>query len=569
MSTRSRLITFAVLVTAAFAPGAAHAATSCSYQSIGVSQVTISMTAPGDAAKVSRAGDAIQVNGGGCGFATIYNTSKILWQDTSNGGTTATVDLSGGQFANIDFDYSAGSGADTFNVWGTPQNDAIRIGSDGLDSHVNLDVATDPTADVDLESVEIADLNGGGGDDVLDAGSHFDTGGQVFGGNLYMEGAAGGDSLTGGSGVSELAGGSGNDLITAGSGMATITPGTGDDTAIGAFSSKATVSYGDAPAGVQVDLSHSGSQDTGGSGNDYLSGFNVLIGSPHDDVLAGTTGAETIDAGDGNDSLDGHGGNDVLQGGDGTNIASYANASKGVTVSLTYAQGFAQDTGDGLQRLFDISGLTGSSFDDVLTGDAAANRIEGGGGADTINAGDGADTVLLRDGISDHADCGGASDTVQSDVAGLDVLTGCEQVTFAPFVDPGQPGGGGAVGGGSADPGATADTTLTFRFSARAHQRLARRGIVKGSLLCPDEACAGELSAKLTIGHRARRAAHRTTQLAAGTAKVMNLKLGARNLSRARVALRQGKRVSLKVTAVARDAAGNRRTVTRTIRLRA
>jgi len=47
----------------------------------------------------------------------------------------------------------------------------IRIGSDGLDGRVNLDVANVPTATVDLQSVEVADLNGGGGSDVLDAGS--------------------------------------------------------------------------------------------------------------------------------------------------------------------------------------------------------------------------------------------------------------------------------------------------------------------------------------------------------------------------------------------------------------
>jgi len=568
MPKRLALIPLAALF-AALAPGAAHAAVSCSYTSFGVSQVKVTMSAPGDAARVSRAGDdAIQVNGSDCGLATIYNTSKVLWEDTSGGGTVATLDLSGGQLGPIiDFDYNAGPGADTFNVWGTPQNDAIRIGSDGLDGHVNLDAATDPFSDVDLESVEIADLNGLGGHDVLDAGSHNETGGYPFGGTLYMEGAAGDDSLTGGAGVQELTGGAGNDLITAGSGIATITPGTGDDTAVGGFSSKATVSYSDAPAGVHVDLSHSGSQDTGGAGNDYVSGFKVLIGSPWDDMLAGTKGAESILAGNGDDTLIGRGGNDMLNGGAGANIASYEDAPNGVHVALTYAAGFAQDTGDGLQRLYDISGLTGSPFDDALTGDAAANRIDGGGGADTVNAGDGPDTVLLRDGVADQADCGGASDTVESDVQGLDVLTGCEQVAFAPFTPPaGQPGGDPQP---QPQPGpGAADTTLTFRFTASKHQRLGKRGIVKGSLLCPDEACTGDVLAKLAIGHPARRSVYRTVAIAAGATKVVKVRLGARNVRRARAALRTGRKVTVLVTAVARDAAGNRRTVTRKVVLR-
>jgi len=547
---------------AAFAPGAAHASTLCSYNVIS-HDVTVTMTAGGDGAAVSRSGSSIDMNGTPCGLATIANTDQILWDDQSGSGTTATVDLSGGQFGpNVYFTYDAGVGTDTFNVWGGAQYDRIRIGSDGLDGRVNLDAANVPNATVDLQSVEIADLNGGGGSDVLDAGSHFDTGGQPFGGDLYMEGAAGDDSLTGGSGNQQLSGGAGNDLITAGSGIAMITPGTGDDTAVGGFAAKATVSYSDAPAGVHVDLSHSGSQDTGGAGNDYVSGVQTLVGSPHDDVLAGTSGADSIAGGGGNDTLIGRGGNDALNGGTGTNIASYEDAPKGVTVALTYAAGFAQDTGDGLQRLTNISGLTGSPFDDILTGDAGANRIDGGGGADTIYAGDGPDTVLLRDGVSDTADCGGASDIVESDVQGLDVLTGCEQVAFAPFTPPAQQPGGDPQQP-QPGPGAT-DTALTFRFTAKGRQRLGRRGIVKASLLCPDEACTGDVSATLA----GRRAAHRTIAVRAGAAKVVSVKLSARTVRRARVALRHGKRVTVKLTAVARDAAGNRRTVTRKIVLR-
>jgi Ca2+-binding RTX toxin-like protein len=560
MPNRLTLIPLAALF-AALAPGAAHANVSCSYDFI-FHKAQITMTAADDAATVSRSGDAIRVNGINCGSATAYNTNDILWDDESPGDTTATLDLSGGLLEpDTDLTYDAGTGTDTFNVWGTPQDDHIRIGSDGLDGYVDLDVTRDsiPNADVRLTSVEVADLNGGGGNDVLDAGSHNETGGLAFGKPLYLEGASGDDSLTGGSGAAELSAGSGNDLINAGTGATTITPGAGNDTAVGAFSSKATLNYGDAPAGVHVDLSHSGDQDTGGSGTDYVSGFQALLGSPFDDVLTGTKGAEAIYGAGGNDTLAGDGGNDTLNGGAGVNIASYADAPKGVTVALTYAAGFAQDTGDGLQRLSNISGLTGSAFGDVLTGDAAANRIDGGGGADEINAGDGADTVLLRDGVADQADCGGASDSVESDAQGLDVLTGCEQVTFAPFVPPaGQPGGDPQQP--QPGPGA-ADTTLTFRFTARKHQRLGRHGTVKVSLRCPDEACSGQVSAKFA----ARVAAHRTVAVSAGKAKVVKLRLGARDARRARAALHAGRKATVRVTAVARDAAGNRRTITRRV----
>jgi Ca2+-binding RTX toxin-like protein len=568
MSARSRLVTLAALVTAAVAPGAAHAATTCSYDPI-FHQLNVGMTAAGDAAKVSRAGTAIQVNGGACGVATVANTDEVVWNDSSGGGTTAILDLSGGQFGStVDWTYNAGSGSDGFYIWGTAQDDTIRIGSDGLDSHVNLDVAAElvQDADVDLVSVEVADINGGEGADVIDASAHNETGGLRFPGALYEEGALGNDQLTAGSGTAYLIGGAGNDALNAGGqGQLTVKPGTGDDDVVGEPLAVGLVDYGDVPAGVHVDLRRTDRQDTGGGGKDQLSGFRRLTGSVYDDVLAGSEGADAIQGGGGDDVLIGRGGDDKLMGGSGANIASYAEPSVGVQTGVTVSlagQGVAQDTGaEGNDVLSAMSGLIGSPFADTLTGDAAANRIEGGGGADTITAGDGPDTVLLRDGISDHADCGGADDTVESDVQGLDVLSGCEQVAFAPVAPlPGQPE---AQPQPQPAPGAS-DTTLTFRFTAKARQRLGKRGIVKASLLCPDEACTGDVSARLA----ARRAAHRTIAVQAATAKVVSVKLSARALRRARAALRRGERVSLRLTAVARDAAGNRQTVTRVVRLR-
>src|SRR5436190_458834 len=458
MSTRSRLISLAVLATAAAAPGAAQAATTCSYNSFN-HLATVTTFASGDVASVARSGSAIQVNGVACGAATVTNTDLIEVSDASGGDSTLALDLSGGPLApgftaqfgdpspTIKITYDGNDGNDTFEVFGSSQDDTIHLGA----SHVNLDVAADQNhadADVDLSEVETADINGGGGSDVIDATAHLDTG-AAFSGMLYLEGALGDDTLTSGSGPGEISGGAGVN----------------------------TVSYAEPSPG----------------------------------------------------------------------------ANTGVTVSLA-TQGVAQDTGtEGKDTLSGISGVIGSPFADTITGDGAAN---------TIDAGDGPDTLFVRDGISDHADCGAGTDSVQSDVAGLDVLTGCEQVDFAPSADPGQPGGG------PTGPGATADTTLTFRFTAKTRPRLGKHGIVKGSLLCPDEACTGEVSSKLTIGRIARRAAHKTTLVAAGRAKVVGLKLSARNLRRVRAALRHGTRVSLKITAIAHDAAGNRRTVTRTIRLR-
>jgi len=95
MSTRSRLISLAVLATAAAAPGAAHAATNCSYNG-STHHITVTMFASGDSAKIARSGSAINVNDLACGAATVSNTDLIDVSDASGGDSALAVDLSGG-----------------------------------------------------------------------------------------------------------------------------------------------------------------------------------------------------------------------------------------------------------------------------------------------------------------------------------------------------------------------------------------------------------------------------------------------------------------------------------------
>jgi Ca2+-binding RTX toxin-like protein len=46
----------------------------------------------------------------------------------------------------------------------------------------------------------------------------------------------------------------------------------------------------------------------------------------------------------------------------------------------------AQNTGAGTDTLSGIENLTGSSYNDILTGDANANTISGGAGNATVHA---------------------------------------------------------------------------------------------------------------------------------------------------------------------------------------
>ena len=135
---------------------------------------------------------------------------------------------------------------------------------------------------------------------------------------------------------------------------------------------------------------------TGATGNDILSGGDgndTLIGLAGDDTLDGGNGDDILDGGTGNDVLRGGAGNDTLTGGAGIDVASYKDATAGVTVNLSVAG--AQATGGaGTDTLSGIENLLGSAFNDTLTGDAGQNRIAGGAGDDFIDGGVGADTLL-------------------------------------------------------------------------------------------------------------------------------------------------------------------------------
>jgi Ca2+-binding RTX toxin-like protein len=230
-------------------------------------------------------------------------------------------------------------------------------------------------------------------------------------------GSTGNDAINTGAGNDIVDAGAGNDLIVGGSGA-------GNDIYRGGLGED-TVKYTSALAGIVVNLvngtasSRSG-VDAAGIGNDTLSGIeNVIAGSfddlisgdalanvlegmagndsisglGGDDTLTGDSGADTLIGGAGNDSLDGGAGNDVLMGGDGIDTASYASATAAVTVSLALTTAQNTGTATGRDTLTTIENLSGSGFNDVLTGSAAANRINGGAGNDVIDGGAGIDTL--------------------------------------------------------------------------------------------------------------------------------------------------------------------------------
>ncbi|TFI57118.1 hypothetical protein E2493_16730, partial [Sphingomonas parva] len=133
---------------------------------------------------------------------------------------------------------------------------------------------------------------------------------------------------------------------------------------------------------------------TGFDGDETITGAikdDTLSGAGGNDVLIGLAGNDTLDGGTGDDVLFGGAGDDTLIGGDGSDTASYSDAAAAVTVNLGLAG--AQATGAGSDTLSGIENLTGSAFNDVLTGNAGANRLGGGAGDDLLDGGTGADAL--------------------------------------------------------------------------------------------------------------------------------------------------------------------------------
>jgi Ca2+-binding RTX toxin-like protein len=155
-------------------------------------------------------------------------------------------------------------------------------------------------------------LDGGGVDLVYTSISYALTPGEGIE-HLTLTGTAGitgaGNELNniiiGNSANNILSGLDGNDTLTGGSGNDTLNGEAGTDTA----------SYATATAGVTVNVSLAGAQNTVGAGTDTLSSIEHLVGSAFNDTLTGNAGNNTLTGGNGNDTLNGGSGNDTLIGG--------------------------------------------------------------------------------------------------------------------------------------------------------------------------------------------------------------------------------------------------------------
>ena len=260
-------------------------------------------------------------------------------------------------------------------------------------------------------------LWGGDGDDILDGevGNDQLQGGNgediLFGdgGDDELRGGAGDDSLFGQDDADLMFGGDGNDWLNSGNGDDELWGGPGDDRLWGGAGADRLdggsgidwVHYRFSSTGVTVDLRDGTATGNQADGDEIVNIENVE-GSDNVDVLIGDDGANQLFGLNGDDDLRGGGGDDLLfgdegadrlDGGDGVDTVSYRWSRVGVAVNLedgsTGTIGYAR--GD---VIINVENITGSYFDDKLSGDAGANRLEGSEGRDELQGNDGDDVLV-------------------------------------------------------------------------------------------------------------------------------------------------------------------------------
>jgi Ca2+-binding RTX toxin-like protein len=276
--------------------------------------------------------------------------------------------------------------------------------------------------DGNLSSGQVMDVYG----QSLTAGEnlHFDGSAETDG-SFLMYGGAGNDTLIGGAGDDYFKGGAGDDYIDGGAGKNRVTFSDDHNGVTVSLAIHVAQNTGDG-----MDTLHNIQDVSGGSGNDTLTGDindNWLWGEGGSDTINGNGGDDIIQVG----TLDGTLGTDVVDGGAGHDTIDFDDNGtmiSGVTFSLAL-QGTAQVTGMDTVTATNFENVSGTSLDDVLTGDDNANVLYGSGGNDTLSGGAGNDT-LYGDKVLVAADSNGGGDgptDVQDydpDVGGDDVLMG-------------------------------------------------------------------------------------------------------------------------------------------------
>jgi len=349
------------------------------------------------------AGDDTLLGGGG--DDTLYGDGRIAPDTHDTGGSgpiTTTADASG-MFdpALVTFNDTLDGGAGNDIINGGAGTDTASFASATEGVQIGLGPTGNGFAFHELSGEEdqlfsIENVTGSAFNDFINGNDSSNV----------IDGGAGGDALFGRGGDDLLIGGEGDDFLRGSAGADTLDGGSGWDR-VSSFVVAPT-------AGISFDLNIQGvAQDTG-QGMDVLIGIEHASGTVLNDTLTGNsgsnwlwdgsdgiagggTGDDVLSGGGGDDLIETGGGNDTLSGGTGTDALSFLGghveiSSAGVTYSLAL-QGAAQATEQGSMVTSGFENVSGSQFDDVLTGDATDNVVAGDLGSDNLSGGDGDDDL--------------------------------------------------------------------------------------------------------------------------------------------------------------------------------
>jgi trimeric autotransporter adhesin len=324
------------------------------------------------------------------------------------------------------------------------QGDDFMRGDNQINRDPDLIFTRVPGSVVLSPTTENAFATGEGGEDYLDGGDGNDTI-QGDGGDDLILGGDGNDKLYGDEdldveiginwGNDWIEGGEGNDRLNGDEGADALFGGAGDDFLLGDYLNEAGFAdYLDGGAGADTLVGTKGDDVLiGGDGEDILAGGDdndVLDGGNGDDGLYGELGDDILDGGEGNDTLLGELGNDVLDGGEGKDLLIGSDGDDEL------------DGGNGVDELQGGRGddvLVGGAEGDLLLGNAGEDVAFGGDGDDEIQGNDGSDLLigetgndvmwgglgedLLEGGVGDDALVGDNTD-LSGGIGGDDILDG-------------------------------------------------------------------------------------------------------------------------------------------------
>ena len=317
--------------------------------------------------------------------------------DTLNGGSGAPADIA---------DYSGENVLNGIAV-DLALNQASDDGFGNVDTFINIAGVTGSQFDDTILGNDLANtIDGSGGEDTINARGGNDTIlYSTTGGEDTVEAGLGDDTVIvsgGNSGDTIEAVAAAGRLLVNGDTFAGFLDAQGaEHLTINSLGGNDAITLGAVAAAGILDASINL-----GNGND------VFDGSAADVVL-------TVDGGAGNDRI--HGGllNDSLIGGAGVDTVDFSLAPAAVVASLL--SGSATHADLTIDSLNTFENITGSAFNDVLTGDNSANTIRGGAGNDTISGLAGNDYLY---GEADNDTINGGFDVDHLDGgAGNDILT--------------------------------------------------------------------------------------------------------------------------------------------------